>query len=103
MKPKTLTIAFPAKFQIHARFAMTLLEVLDTLRTCQNEWVVKSKYLLGKSNLSHARSVLVTEWYETAEEDDGFFFIDTDHTFTADDIVRDNLYTGDIVLFHRRW
>jgi hypothetical protein len=22
---------------------------------------------------------------------------------SADDIVRDNLYTGDIVLFHRRW
>jgi len=93
---KTLTIAFPAKFQIHARFAMTLLEVLDTLRTCQNEWTVKPKYLLGKSNLSHARSVLVTEWYETAGEEDGFFFIDTDHTFTADDILRVIGLEGDL-------
>jgi len=93
---KTLTLAFPAKFQIHARFAMTLLEVVDTLRTCQSEWTIKTKYLLGKSNLSHARSVLVTEWYETAAEEDGFFFIDTDHTFTADDILRVVGLEGDL-------
>jgi len=93
---KTLTIAFPAKFQIHARFAMTLLEVVDALRTCQNEWTIKTKYLLGKSNLSHARSVLVTEWYETAEDEDGFFFIDTDHTFTADDVLRVVGLEGDL-------
>jgi hypothetical protein len=93
---KTLTIAFPAKFQIHARFAMTLMEVVEKLRECQTEWIIKTKYILGKSNLSHARSVLVTEWYETAGEEDGFFFIDTDHTFTEEDILRVIRQEGDL-------
>jgi hypothetical protein len=93
---KTLTIAFPAKFQIHARFAMTLMDVIQTLQSCQSEWIVKTKYILGKSNLSHARSVLLTEWYETAQEEDGFFFIDTDHTFTEEDILRVIRQKGDL-------
>jgi hypothetical protein len=92
----TLTIAFPAKFQIHARFAMTLISVLEKLRECQKEWIVKTHYILGKSNLSHARSVITTEWYETAADDDGFFFIDTDHTFTAEDILRVIGQEGDL-------
>ena len=91
-----LTIAFPAKFQIHARFAMTLISVLEKLRECQKEWTVKTHYILGKSNLSHARSVITTEWYETAADDDGFFFIDTDHTFTAEDVLRVIGQEGDL-------
>jgi hypothetical protein len=93
---KTLTIAFPAKFQIHARFAMTLIEVVDKLRESQTEWKVKVKYILGKSNLSHARSVMTTEWYEEAKDEDGFFFIDADHTFTAEDILRVIGLEGDL-------
>jgi hypothetical protein len=93
---KTLTIAFPAKFQIHARFAMILLDVVEKLRNCQTEWIIKTKYLLGKSNLSHARSVLVTEWFETSTDEDGFFFIDTDHTFTEEDILRVIGLEGDL-------
>lgn len=92
----TLTIAFPAKFQIHARFAMTLIEVVDALKSMQTEWTIKTHYILGKSNLSHARSVIVTEWYETAADNDGFFFIDTDHTFTAEDILRVIAQEGDL-------
>ncbi len=92
----TLTIAFPAKFQIHARFAMTLIEVVEELKKVQSHWTIRTHYILGKSNLSHARSVLVTEWYEQAAEEDGFFFIDTDHTFTAQDILRVIGLEGDI-------
>lgn len=92
----TLTIAFPAKFQIHARFAMTLIQVVEELRQIQSEWTIKTHYILGKSNLSHARSVLVTEWYEQAADNDGFFFIDTDHTFTAEDILRVVRQDGDL-------
>lgn len=91
-----LTIAFPAKFQIHARFAMTLMNVVERLREIQSDWKVKTHYILGKSNLSHARSVLVTEWYDQAANEDGFFFIDTDHTFTAEDILRVIGQEGDL-------
>jgi hypothetical protein len=96
MSQPTLTIAFPAKFQIHARFAMTLIEVVERLREIQSDWKIRTHYILGKSNLSHARSVLVTEWYEGAADNDGFFFIDTDHTFTAEDILRVVRQDGDL-------
>ena len=94
----TLVIAFPTKFQIHARFAMTLINVIEELRTCQTEWNIRTHYILGKSNLSHARSVIVTEWYDDpkTQENDGFFFIDTDHTFTAEDILRVIRQDGDL-------
>ena len=97
VKP-TLVLAFPAKFQIHARFAMTLINVIDTLRECQTYWKIQTKYILGKSNLSHARSVMVTEWYDdpSTRDSDGFFFIDTDHTFTAEDILRVIRQEGDL-------
>jgi hypothetical protein len=54
------------------------------------------KYLIGKSNIAHTRSIMVTEWYDRAKPNDGFFFIDSDHTFTADDILRVVNLQGDI-------
>jgi len=92
---RTLTLGFPAKFQLNALFAMSLLDSMDKLRT-ESGYTVKTKYLLGKSNLSHARSIMVTEWYDNAKTDDLFMFIDTDQTFTADDILRVISQKGDL-------
>jgi hypothetical protein len=91
----TLTIGFPAKFQIHARFATSLLEAMDGLKA-KSGYKIKVKYLLGKSNLSHARSIMVTEWYDQANPCDLFMFIDTDHTFLDDDIIRVINQDGDL-------
>jgi hypothetical protein len=91
----TLTIGFPAKFQIHARFATSLLEAMDGLKA-KSGYKIKVKYLLGKSNLSHARSIMVTEWYDQAKQGDLFMFIDTDHTFLDDDIIRVINQDGDL-------
>lgn len=91
-----LTLGLPCKFQVHARFAETLLSVIETLRVTQSYWDVKPRFLIGKSNIAHSRSVIVTDWYDKAAPDDGFFFIDSDHTFTADDILRVIGLKGDI-------
>ena len=91
----TLTLGFPAKFQIHARFATSLLEAMDGLKA-KSGYKIKIKYLLGKSNLSHARSIMVTEWYDQAQQGDLFMFIDTDHTFLDDDIIRVIRQDGDL-------
>lgn len=91
----TLTLGFPAKFQIHARFATSLLEAMDGLKA-KSGYKIKIKYLLGKSNLSHARSIMVTEWYDRSQPDDLFMFIDTDHTFLDDDIIRVIRQEGDL-------
>jgi len=90
-----LTIGFPAKFQINARFAMNLLEAMETLRE-KSGFTVKVKYLLGKSNLSHARSIMVTEWYDNSKQGDLFMFIDTDQTFLPEDILRVIGQKGDL-------
>lgn len=95
---KILTLAFPAKFQVHARFALCLLQVTEELRKIQPEWKIQHKMMLGKSNLAHGRSVLVTEWYDDPQiqDEDGFFFLDTDHTFTTEDILRVIAQEGDL-------
>jgi len=91
----TLTIGFPAKLQINARFAMNLIEALDHLKTTLKR-PVKVKYLLGKSNIAHARSILLTEWYDQAKPDDLFMFIDTDQVFESNDILRVTNLSGDL-------
>jgi len=59
-------------------------------------YLVKVKYLLGKSNLSHARSIMVTDWYDNASPDDLFMFIDSDQTFLCDDVLRVINQKGDL-------
>jgi len=93
---KTLTLAFPCKQLIHASFAVTFMNIIEELKKCQNTWEIRMQYLIGKSNIHHARSVMVTEWYEKANDEDGFFFIDSDHTFTAEDILRVVNLEGDL-------
>jgi len=91
----TLTIGFPAKLQINARFAMNLIEALDQLKT-KLKTPVNIKYLLGKSNIAHARSILLTEWYDQAKPNDLFMFIDTDQVFEPSDIIRVTNLSGDL-------
>jgi len=91
----SLTIGFPAKIHIHARFAMCLIEAIDGLKQ-KSGYHICINYLLGKSNLSHARSVMVTEWYDSAKRGDLFMFIDADHSFYDEDILRVINQRGDL-------
>ena len=76
---------------------MSLLEAMDKLRdSLKHTYVVKVKYLLGKSNLSHARSIMVTEWYDQSADEDLFMFIDSDQTFQYEDIIRVINQKGDL-------
>jgi len=77
-----LTIAYVAKYQVNARFAECLMVAISELADLAP--VIKS--VIGKSNIAHARSILMTEWYDSAKPADIFFFIDSDHTFTSNDI-----------------
>jgi hypothetical protein len=87
-----LTIAYSAKHHVNARFAdclMTAIPQLDDLSP-----TIKS--IIGKSNIAHARSMLLTEWYDKANPYDSFMFIDTDQTFTANDIRQVVNLSGDL-------
>jgi hypothetical protein len=95
---KTLTFGFLSKFQVHTRFMMCLIEVVEELKKIQTEWDPKIKMIMGKSHLGHGRSVIVTEWYDdpSTGDEDGFFFLDADHTFTTEDILRVIRQEGDL-------
>jgi glycosyltransferase involved in cell wall biosynthesis len=91
----TLTIGYIAKTQVNALFVESLFAAIPLLKE-ELEYKVVIKSLLGKSNLPHARSILVTEWYDVARPGDLFMFIDTDQTFTHADIVQVIRQEGDL-------
>lgn len=82
-----LTIATPAKIQTHTQYVRSLLETLSSFPNECN-YSINVRLLPGKSNINHARSILLTEWYDNARENDLFLFIDSDQTFTWRDIYR---------------
>ena len=90
----SLTIGVPAKFQVNARFSQNLIDSVDALR--QTGLIVKVKFLIGKSNLAHARSIMLTEWYDKSAPLDKYMFIDSDHTFSDSDILRVLNLKGDL-------
>lgn len=78
-----ISINIPTKSDIRARTVQCLLFELNRIQGFQFE----IKFLIGKSNLDQARSIMLTNWYDTATDDDMFLFIDADQTFKAEDIV----------------
>ena len=81
----SLTIATPAKSQIHSKFALSLLSATSQLSKHFN---VMIDILPGKSNIIHARSIMLSKWYDNSRDEDLFLFIDSDHVFTANDIIK---------------
>lgn len=93
---KYLTIAIPCKASVQARFNMCLFHAVNQIHTLTGYKPV-IRFLIGKSNIVHARSILLTEWYDKANEEDLFLFIDSDQTFAVEDIVNIIKHEGDVV------
>jgi hypothetical protein len=91
----TLTIGYIAKTAVNALFMESLMGAIPVIgKALRYKILVKS--LLGKSNLPHARSILVTEWFDQAAPGDLFMFIDTDQTFTHTEITQVVRQRGDL-------
>ncbi len=93
---KTITLAIPCKAHLQARFTMCLLQVLNQIYS-KTGYKPLVRILYGKSNIVHARSILLTEWYEHSNNDDVFLFLDSDQTFTIEDIETILQKEGDVV------
>jgi hypothetical protein len=93
---KTITLAIPCKAALQARFSLCLLQTLNQIQT-KTGYKPLVRILVGKSNIVHARSILLTEWYEASTDDDLFFFLDADQTFTIEDIEAIVKKEGDVV------
>ena len=68
----TLTIATPAKSQIHSKFALSLLSSTSILSKYFN---VMIDILPGKSNIIHARSIMLSKWYDNSRDNDLSFLL----------------------------
>ena len=77
-----LTVAIPTKLYINA---VTILSLFQSFPL--SGYIIEVKILPGKSNIDQARSILVTNWYDSASEEDLFLFLDADQTFTSQDIL----------------
>jgi hypothetical protein len=93
---KFITLAIPCKGSVQARFNMCLFQVVNQIHTMTGYKPIL-RFLIGKSNIVHARSILLTEWYDKAGEDDLFLFLDSDQTFTIDDVISVIKQEGDVV------
>jgi len=80
---KKLTVAIPCKLQINAS---TIMSIFNSCLNSIGGYSVSIRILAGKSNIIHARSILLSEWYDIADDDDLFLFLDADQTFTVEDI-----------------
>lgn len=93
---KTITLAIPCKAALQARFSLCLLQTLNQIQP-RTGYKPLVRILIGKSNIVHARSILLTEWYEASTDDDLFLFLDADQTFTVEDIQAVLQKEGDVV------
>lgn len=83
---KTFTIGTPSKSQINTRFMMSVFEVFAELPKLG--YAPSPMFMVGASNISKARSEMLSKWYhESTSDDDVFMFIDSDHTFTITEIA----------------
>lgn len=85
----TLTIVTPTRREIHATNVMSLLQAFGGMNSKNNNtgYQLAFRTLAGKSNIHHSRSIATTNWYDSAGEDDLMLFIDSDHTYSTDDII----------------
>lgn len=97
MYANTLVIAVPAKSSLHGKFMSCLMTVLNSNIREVLQMNIDFKLYMGKSNIVHARSIMLTDWYDRSKDGDLFLFIDSDHTFTDRDIVAAvNLQNADV-------
>ena len=85
--PHTLTIFTPSKSTLNTTFAECILRVLTSDITNLIKMNIAFYPKHGMSNIVHARSIALTNWYDTSKDGDLFLFIDSDHVFMKEDIV----------------
>lgn len=84
-----LTIVTPTRKELHATNVMSLLQTFGGMNSPQNKtgYQLSFRTLAGKSNIHHSRSIATSNWYDSASDNDLMLFIDSDHTYSVDDII----------------
>ena len=77
-----IRVCIPTKLTVHAH-------TMESLFKCYNipNYTIDLKFLVGKSNIDQARSMMISRWYEEPHADDDLFlFIDSDQIFENADL-----------------
>jgi len=81
----TLRICVPAKTHVNTKFCMSLMAAEKQVFEATG-YTPDVKFMMGKSNIDQARSMLATDFYKECTDDDIMLFIDSDHIFSIEDI-----------------
>jgi hypothetical protein len=84
----TLHIVTPTKSHVNTRFVESLNNVLFSDIFNHIKMNVTFEYHIGSSNIVRARSLVLTRWYDKSKDGDLFLFLDSDHVFSKEDIIK---------------
>jgi glycosyltransferase involved in cell wall biosynthesis len=87
MYDNTLCIVTPCKSSVNGKFMTSINQILTSGLSHELGMNVLFDLSLGKSNIVHARSILLSKWFDKSKDGDLFLFIDSDHVFTKGDII----------------
>lgn len=82
---KTLRICIVAKTDIRTYTVASLLSILGSK---VDEYIIETVLSPSQSDIAKARSEQIHAWYKTSKKGDLFLFIDSDQTFTIQDIAK---------------
>jgi hypothetical protein len=85
--PHTLSVFTPSKSTLNTNFTSCVLETISSNINHHIKMNVKFYPHQGISNIVHARSIALSQWYDTSKDGDLFLFIDSDHIFENKDII----------------
>jgi glycosyltransferase involved in cell wall biosynthesis len=95
--PHTLTIFTPSNSSINGTFVNSVFNVLNSNIGDLIKMNVSFYPTRENSNIDHARSIALTEWYDVSKDGDLFLFIGSDHVFSNKDIIKSvNLKNCDV-------
>lgn len=80
-----LHIVTPTKTSVHGNFIRCVQEVLVSSAVPAT---VTFEIFMGKSNIVHARSIMLSKWYDSSVDGDAMLFIDSDQTFSVRDVIK---------------
>ena len=92
--PPSLQVSIPTRHTLHAKTVLSLFASLPQIRGYQTQLRLLESQLL----IDQARSILLTEWYDRAGDDDLFLSLDPDLTFTGDDLNAVIALGGDVAV-----
>lgn len=83
-----LVLGVVSRAQLHAVYMQSLFGLISGMGGIHGGYALKFEFLIGKSNIHQARSMILTRFYDNYGDDDLFLFVDSDQTFTLRDVNR---------------